>query len=166
MNAFLVTSERHPRAMTVTGTDGRPLAHLAFPKWWSMAAEGLVGEQRLSLVPIGSWKRDHRVELGGRPAGLLRTTAWGRLRVELENGHGMNTSLVLARQRFWHRTYALGLVDGPTFLTLTPVFNWKAFATDLRVTVDGPGIPADALVLHVLLAAFGVRLVMSRQAAA
>jgi hypothetical protein len=152
--------------MTVTGADGRMLARLAFPKWWSMAAEGLVGDQPLRLVPTGTWKRDFRVELGGRQVGLLRTTAWGRLRVELVNGHGASTSLVLAHKSFWRRTYALGLVDGPAFLTLTPVFNWKAFATDLRVTVAGPGIQEEQLVLHVVLAAFGVRLMMSRQAAA
>lgn len=152
--------------MTVTGADGRMVARLAFPKWWSMAAEGLVGDQRLRLVPIGIWKRDFRVELGGRPVGLLRTTAWGRLRVELTDGHGGAGALVLAHQSFWRRTYALGLVDGPAFLTLTPVFNWRAFATDLSVTVVGPGIPADQLVLHVVLAAFGARLMMSRQAAA
>jgi hypothetical protein len=152
--------------MTVIGTDGRTLAQLAFPKWWSMAAEGLIGDRRLSLVPTGTWRRDFRVDLDGTPIGLVRTTTWGRLRVELGHGGGVRSSLDLKHTSFWKRTYALRVTDGPALLAVDPVFNWKAFATDLRVTVAGPGIPPDQLVLHVVLAAFGVRLMMSRQAAA
>ncbi len=166
MGTYLIRSARNPRGLHLENAEGARLGTLKYPLWWSMEAEGDVDGRPLRLRPQGTWRRNYTVELADRSVGLIRTGRWGRLHIELLRNGGPPTALVLTHQSFWRRTYALKVEEGPALVTLEPVFNWRAFAPDLRVTVVGTGIPADQLHLLLLLAGFGVRLIGSRQAAA
>ncbi len=165
MDSYLLRAARQ-RGLILLDAAGNTLAGLERPRWWSQEALGLVGQQRLELRPTGTWRRDYTVLLDGRPEGLLRTGPWGRLHIELPQAGGPTTRLIITHLNFWRRTFALKVEDGPVLATLQPVFNWRAFATDLHVAVTGSGIPADRLPLLLVLAGFGARLVMARRSAA
>jgi hypothetical protein len=145
---------------------GRTLATLAHPRWWSMAAEGSIGGQRLKLSPEGTWRRNYAVRLDDRPVGRLSTKGLGRLYLELAQADGRTSTLRIRQKSLWRRSFTVELEDGPGLLELQPAFNWRALATDIRARVSGPGIPAEQLPLLLVLAGFGVRLVLARRSAA
>lgn len=163
---FLIRSTRRPRGFQVLDDLGTTLAQFVQPNWFRQDVNGAVNGRQVEILPTGFWKREFRIRIDGRDAGIVVTRPWGALRITLTQAGGTPVELVFARSGFWKNAHVLRIDGDHVLLELLPRVNWKTFALDHLVSVRGIGLSPEQLPMALALSGFCLRLIRQRHAAA